>query len=265
VRKLPLGVAAATGALVAVGTTAGVAVAVSTSGAPPRPAALPRPVATHDVDALGRRTRPGGQAATARSRAAASQHEAAAGQRKPASKAGAGPQATPAKQAAPTPSASTTTPPAKAASAQPYLIYDSTTPAAIPANQVVATYVDGPHPTPVSAVAGRQTVFWIDVDGSDPQAQVIDVEPGCATPAAAASWVPQRLSADPGGVAIIYTAIAEWPSVQAAVASLPASTQARIRWWIADPTGTPHIVPGSAATQWYWGPSYDISTATAAF
>jgi hypothetical protein len=37
--------------------------------------------------------------------------------------------------------------------------------------------------------------------------------------------------------------------------------QHQVRWWIADPTGTPHIVPGADATQWYWGHSYDITTA----
>jgi hypothetical protein len=41
--------------------------------------------------------------------------------------------------------------------------------------------------------------------------------------------------------------------------------RARIRWWIADPTGTPHIVPGSNATQWYWGTGYDESTALPGF
>ncbi len=57
----------------------------------------------------------------------------------------------------------------------------------------------------------------------------------------------------------------EWPAVQAAVATLPHHMQTRIRWWIADPTGTPHIVPGAQATQWYWGTHYDITTATPAF
>jgi hypothetical protein len=37
--------------------------------------------------------------------------------------------------------------------------------------------------------------------------------------------------------------------------------RSRIRWWVADPTGVPHIVPGSSATQWYWGSSYDESMA----
>ena len=37
--------------------------------------------------------------------------------------------------------------------------------------------------------------------------------------------------------------------------------QHQVRWWIADPTGVPHIVPGASATQWYWGHNYDITTA----
>jgi len=53
--------------------------------------------------------------------------------------------------------------------------------------------------------------------------------------------------------------------VRAAVASFPAQMRARIHWWIANPTGRPHLVPGSDATQWYWGPSYDISTASPGF
>ena len=47
--------------------------------------------------------------------------------------------------------------------------------------------------------------------------------------------------------------------------ALPHQMQSRIRWWIADPTGVPHIVPGSSATQWYWGSSYDITTAAPRF
>jgi hypothetical protein len=53
--------------------------------------------------------------------------------------------------------------------------------------------------------------------------------------------------------------------VKSAVAALPASMQSHVRWWIADPTGVPHVVPGSSATQWYWGSNYDITTATPSF
>ena len=37
--------------------------------------------------------------------------------------------------------------------------------------------------------------------------------------------------------------------------------ETNVKYWIADPTGTPHILPGASATQWFWGPSYDISSA----
>jgi hypothetical protein len=145
--------------------------------------------------------------------------------------------------------------------AGPYQFYDSTDPQTVPAGAEVAVYADGPHPTPASAVAGRKDVLWIDIDGSDPQAQVLDVEPGCATPSQVPQWVQSRLTQVPGSVAIVYTMISEWSAVQSAVASLPEQDRSRIRWWIADPTGSPHVVPGSDATQWYWGSTYDISTA----
>lgn len=157
-------------------------------------------------------------------------------------------------------------PPAPPAPAKPYLIYDSTTPTNIPARQqVVATYDDGPHPTSPSLVTGRKSVMWISITGHDYGASVVDVEPGNATPAEAASWAWHKLKSSPDAVARIYTMLAEWPAVRAAVASFPAPMRARIHWWIANPTGQPHIVPGSDATQWYWGPSYDITTASPGF
>ncbi|HUZ27195.1 MAG TPA: hypothetical protein VMV07_25880 [Streptosporangiaceae bacterium] len=148
--------------------------------------------------------------------------------------------------------------------APPYLIYDSVTPAAIPAHHVVATYATGNYAASPSQVAGRK-VMWIDTTGTDYAASILDVEPGDATPSGAASWALHRLSARPNALARIYTMRSEWPAVQAAVATLPARMRSHIRWWIADPTGSPHIVPGSDATQWYWGSSYDITTATPRF
>ncbi len=152
-----------------------------------------------------------------------------------------------------------------AAVTQPYLVFDSVLPAVLPSGHVIATYATGPYAVPSADLAGRGPVLWIDVRGTDPAAQVLDVEPGCATPAAAPGWITQRLSASPRALAIMYTSRAEWPLVQAAVAPLPAAMRAQIRWWIADPTGYAHLVPGSDATQWYWGSSYDISTATPRF
>ena len=63
----------------------------------------------------------------------------------------------------------------------------------------------------------------------------------------------------------MYTYRSAWQTVKASVASLPSWMQAKVRYWIADPTGVPHMVPGANATQWYWGQSYDISTANPGF
>jgi hypothetical protein len=108
-------------------------------------------------------------------------------------------------------------------------------------------------------------VLWIDVNGSDPSASVLDVEPGDATPTGAARWVTERLALHPRDVAIVYTMLSEWQAVKDAVAFLPPWMRSKVRYWIADPTGVPHVVPGSHATQWYWGRNYDITTANPEF
>jgi hypothetical protein len=143
---------------------------------------------------------------------------------------------------------------------KPYLMYDSVEPLAIPRGHVIATYATGPFAVPASQLAGRGPIVWIDTIGSDPGASALDIEPGDATPAIAAAWADNRLSHRPHALAVLYTSLSEWPAVKADVAALPKSIQARVRWWIADPTGVPHLVPGSDATQWYWGSTYDIST-----
>ncbi len=148
--------------------------------------------------------------------------------------------------------------------ARPYTFYDSVTPGAVPPHRIVATYATGPFAVPPSAVAGRH-VIWIDVYGTDPNASALDVEPTDATPAGAAAWVRMRLTAHPHALARVYCSISEWPAVRAHVDRLPAWMRSRVRWWIADPTGYPHLVPGSDATQWYWGNSYDISLAKPRF
>lgn len=152
-----------------------------------------------------------------------------------------------------------------AAPARPYRIYDSVTPSQIPAHHQIATYADGGYAVAPSAVAGRGHVVWIDTNGSDPRAAALDVEPGDATPATAAAWVRAKLTASPNSPAIIYTMRSEWAATRASVNSLPAHMRSEVRWWIADPTGYPHIVPGASATQWYWGKNYDISSAKPGF
>jgi hypothetical protein len=130
----------------------------------------------------------------------------------------------------------------------------------------VGTYSTGAHPIPASAVAGRKQVLWIDTLATDPAGSgALDVEPGCASPSQVPGWVSSRLKAHPSQIAIVYMSLSEWPQVQADVASLPSWMRSRIRWWVADPTGVPHLVPGSQATQWYWGSSYDESMAAPNF
>ena len=151
------------------------------------------------------------------------------------------------------------------ASNGPTTIYDSTSPASVPAGQHLAAYSNGAYQATGNQVAGRGSVLWIDTNGTDTHASALDVEPGDATPAQAAHWVNAKLTATPHSDAIVYTFKSDWPSVQDAIKQLPATEQAHVKYWIADPTGTPHIVPGAAATQWYWGSSYDITTATPRF
>jgi hypothetical protein len=148
---------------------------------------------------------------------------------------------------------------------RPYNIYDSIHPSAFPAHRVVATYATGNYAAQPEQVAGQKKVMWIDITGRDYAASILDVEPGDATPAGAAAWAEHRLSSNPHVLARIYTMRSEWAAVQQAVSTLKASMRARIRWWIADPTGVDHMVPGSSATQWYWGPSYDVTTANPNF
>jgi hypothetical protein len=256
--RLTLGVAAGT-----VLATAAVLAAVSGGSASPAAAVSDQDQDTVRVPAP---SVPAGRAAP--DGAASSQgsgHAAPAGATQPAG------HAVPARASA-SPSGARSSHPASrplarpAAPAKPYLIYDSVTPGSIPASQgTVATYADGPHPTPASELTGRKSVLWISITGQDYGASVVDVEPGNATPAAAASWAWHRLSASPHAVARIYTMINEWPAVKSAVASFPAQMQSRIHWWIANPTGSPHLLPGSDATQWYWGSQYDITTAAPGF
>jgi len=158
------------------------------------------------------------------------------------------------------------TPAAKPKAApQPYSLYDSVTPSSLPSGAPAAVYANGSYASSASQVAGHKSVLWIDTNGSDPKANVLDVEPGDATPYGAAQWVHTKLAADPNSTAIVYTMMSDWQQVKADVHALPGSMQRHVQYWIADPTGTPHIVPGSTATQWYWGSSIDQSMANANF
>lgn len=152
-----------------------------------------------------------------------------------------------------------------AAPSRPYRMYDSVTPAAIPAHQAAAVYSTGAYYATPGQIRHLGHALWIDTTGRNYNASVLDVEPGDATPSQAASWAWHRLRANHHALARIYTMLSQWPAVQSAVHGLPSWMQHQVRYWIADPTGVPHIVPGSHATQWYWGSRYDISTVKPGF
>jgi hypothetical protein len=148
----------------------------------------------------------------------------------------------------------------------PWRMYDSVTPGAIPDRQAAAVYSTGRYFATPGQLGRLGHSIWIDVTGYDYEASALDVEPGDATPSQAAAWAYHRLRAHPHSVARLYTMQSEWGAVKAAVADLlPGWMHARVHYWIADPTGVPHILPGSAATQWYWGQNYDISSANPGF
>lgn len=135
-------------------------------------------------------------------------------------------------------------------------MFDSTSPAAIPADAlVVAGYVDGLYawtPEDWSRFPTARRVA-ISVDGDPTRGDVLDVETGAASPAQCRVWIEQR----PPGLVVptIYCSLSAVPAVQASCAGLTYDL------WTADPTGVAHITPGAAATQYAWGRAgtYDTS------
>jgi hypothetical protein len=139
--------------------------------------------------------------------------------------------------------------------------YDSTTPSQIPADApIVAGYIDGLYawkPADWARFSGQHVT--ITVFGAA-GAQVADVERGDLTPQQGADWARRELAA--GRRPTIYSDRSTWPTV---VGLLGAEARL-VSWWAADPTGTPHLVPGSACTQYAWnqlgqtgGKNVDIS------
>lgn len=132
-------------------------------------------------------------------------------------------------------------------------IYDSASPNGLPGGtKVAAGYSDGSYPT-VGAFQQNYhaPVITITTNGNL-NAQVIDVEPGDATPAQAASWVAARHAEHKS--ATVYESASNVSTVLAAL------NGQRAYLWVADATGSPHNFPGAAATQYQQGPVYDASS-----
>lgn len=142
-------------------------------------------------------------------------------------------------------------------------MYDSTRPWLIPSDaEVIAAYANGRFAADFAQLQKqfpKARILQIDVLGTDPDASVKDIEPGDMNPGDAARVVDDRHQAHPGALTRLYCDQSEWPAVKLSVATLADEVRDCVRYWIADPTGIPHFVPGSDATQYEFGTSYDTS------
>jgi hypothetical protein len=144
-------------------------------------------------------------------------------------------------------------------------MYDSTQPWLIPTSaEYIAVYANGLYKADPASVQQRfpkARVFSIDVLNTDPGGcGIADVENGDMKPGDIPSWVDRRLTKRPDVLCRVYCNKSTWPSVKSEVAKLPQDKRDTVRYWIADPTGQGHMVPGADATQWYWGEDWDEST-----
>ncbi len=144
-------------------------------------------------------------------------------------------------------------------------MYDAIAPLAEripPTAPVVAGYIDGANVTDrwtdaqwnlfPHAVKIRIAVLASTNDG-----HVLDVENGDARPEDVPRWVTARLTHLPR--ATVYCGQSNWPAVKRALEPFP-NLAAYTDYWLADPTGTDHVLPGTIGTQWLWTPNFDQST-----
>lgn len=130
-------------------------------------------------------------------------------------------------------------------------MWDSTNPDAIPVGVAIAAgYTDGLYAWSEQAWArlSTSTQVGITVFGQH-GIRVCDCETGDLTPVQAASWAVGELWN--GRRPTIYSNLSTWPYVVQAL-SLHGVSAAMVDWWAAHPTGSPHLVPGSVATQYAW-------------
>src|SRR5271168_2035173 len=128
-------------------------------------------------------------------------------------------------------------------------MYDSTTAADIPANaRIVAGYINGLYkwsPEDWTRFPAATQQVTISVTADETGALVLDIETGDATPAQAPGWVNKmrQLGFDP----VVYCSLSNVNTVSAAFV---AANTRQPKYWVADWTGTPHLVENSVATQY---------------
>lgn len=134
-------------------------------------------------------------------------------------------------------------------------MFDACDPANIPTlPQMVAGYLDGPCKDNWQGPAWSRWPRAQKVritDEANPLADVFDYERGTAPLAQVRTAVADRAKAYLPSV--VYVNESNWSTAKQDLRGLP------VAWWVADPTGKEHLVPGSVATQWGWFGTYDIS------
>ena len=126
-------------------------------------------------------------------------------------------------------------------------MYDSTDALAIPDDaEVAAGYTDGHFVNFAAVVARTPNAQHVSITVTGlPASTVCDCESGDLTPLDAARWakVEQRAGRRP----TIYCSKDSQQAVLVALASVGA---APVDWWLADWTGSPHLLGGTVATQY---------------
>lgn len=138
-------------------------------------------------------------------------------------------------------------------------MFDGVNASRLPTNaQLVAGYVDGLYAWSAAdwarfpdAVKVRIAVFSSTNDG-----EVLDIEPGDATPAESVDWVLMRRRA--GVDPTVYVNTSTWPAVRAC---FEARGVAEPHYWVAQYDGVPALPAGAVAKQYYNNDQagYDLS------
>lgn len=124
----------------------------------------------------------------------------------------------------------------------------------------VAGYIDGKVSAWPSAAWSRFEAGAVRISVlANPLADVFDVEKGNVGAGPVQAAIVERSKA--GLLSVVYTSRSQWTSVRADLAEVGEW----VRWFIADWTGQPHLLPGSVGTQYASLAGYDeslIDTAT---
>src|SRR5581483_5471421 len=138
-------------------------------------------------------------------------------------------------------------------------MYDGVDASRLPANaQLVGGYVDGAYAWSAADWARfpRSVKVRIAVFSSTNDGEVLDVEPGNATPAESVDWVlmRRRAGADP----TVYMNTSTWPTVRSAFS---ARKVAEPHYWVAQYDGITALPAGAVAKQYYNNnqAGYDLS------